>query len=254
MIRKTKRFVRAVGMRGLVRQWIACLMNVTPEIQATNKLCRHPFWLRLNTTDVAVYDMVFTRREYEVNLPPPKVIVDAGANIGLSTLYFANRYPESRIIAIEPEPENYGLLTKNTWPYPNVTPLQAALWSDNKSVELRDPGFGSWGFTTHSITVPNASAPVKAVTVDRLMDEFALPKIDILKMDIEGAELEVLRGASAWISRVDTILAELHDHLKPGCQEAFRDNTGDFGNTWTQQGTVVASRCLQRMNAAGVQR
>ena len=64
--------------------------------------------------------------------PAPRVVVDAGANIGLSTVFFANKFPQAKIVAIEPEPSNFAMLRDNVAPYPNVTPVQAALWKEDR--------------------------------------------------------------------------------------------------------------------------
>ena len=70
----------------------------------------------------------------------PPVIIDAGANVGLSAVFYANRFPNARIIAIEPEPSNYEMLKRNVVPYSNVTPVQAALWKENGPLRLFDTG------------------------------------------------------------------------------------------------------------------
>src|SRR5260370_35941728 len=72
-------------------------------------------WLRLGTTDIAVFNSIFRREEYGLRIPAlPKVIVDAGAYTGLSTVYFALKYPDACIIALEPSPYNFDLLELNT--------------------------------------------------------------------------------------------------------------------------------------------
>jgi FkbM family methyltransferase len=79
----------------------------------------------------------------------PPVIIDAGANVGLCAVFYANRFPDARIIAIEPEPSNYEMLKKNTAPYPNITTVHAALWKENGPLRLFDTGEG----TLHSRSV-----------------------------------------------------------------------------------------------------
>jgi hypothetical protein len=102
--------------------------------------------VRLGTSDVSVYNRIFCWREYEWHFEKsPKVIVDASAYTGLSSAYFAMRYPEDRIIAIEPGRSNYNLLVRNTGSFGNVHPVHAALWTSQKPVTLIDPGYGAWG-------------------------------------------------------------------------------------------------------------
>jgi len=64
----------------------------------------------------------------------PDVIVDAGANIGLASICFANKYANATIIAVEPEQSNFELLEENVAPYPNIVPVQAALWYEDSEV------------------------------------------------------------------------------------------------------------------------
>lgn len=78
----------------------------------------------------------------------PRVIVDAGANIGLTSVFYSNKYPRAKIFAIEPEPSNFELLKKNTASYTNVVRIQAALLRENEPVGFFDPGAGFWGFRT----------------------------------------------------------------------------------------------------------
>ena len=71
---------------------------------------------------------VFLDNEYDFRaVERPQVIVDAGANIGLASILFANRYPQAKILAIEPEHDNFNLLADNVRSYDNIVPLQAAL-------------------------------------------------------------------------------------------------------------------------------
>src|SRR5262249_16384304 len=75
---------------------------------------RHPVWIRLATTDVRVIRGEFFRREYGEEIAVnPRVIIDAGANIGLTAVNYANRYPSSRIIAVESERGNFDVLQRN---------------------------------------------------------------------------------------------------------------------------------------------
>ena len=104
-------------------------------------------------------------------------------------------------------------------------PLQAALWSENTTIHLIDPGAGAWGFMTEPA---GEGHTILAITVDRLMSDHGIDHIDILKVDIEGAEKEVFADTSAWIDRVDSIIVELHERLKGGCNRSFYNATSGF--------------------------
>lgn len=84
---------------------------------------KHPF-LRVPSSNLFTHEAIIRNRGYQLKIHrQPQVIVDAGANIILSSLFFANQYPAAKIIAIEPRAKNFGLLQRNTALYPNTLPL-----------------------------------------------------------------------------------------------------------------------------------
>ena len=245
-------YLAAAGPAGLARAVEGKLLNRVRPVRITRSDCEHPFELRIPTSDVSTCWQVFVNGEYDFDVrSPPAVIVDAGANIGLASILFANRFPQARIIAIEAERNNFELLKKNVAPYSRITPLHAALWNHNGSVDVMDPGLGNWGFMTGTHAAPGeqgmaARHAVPSFTVDRLMADHSIDRIDILKMDIEGAELEVLADASAWIDRVDGLIVELHEHMKPGCIASYESVAAGFPAAWAKGENYYLSRerCL----------
>jgi FkbM family methyltransferase len=241
-------YFRVAGFMGLLFAIIAKLMNSTLMLRICRKDCKRPFKLRLPSSDVLTYHQVFIDQEYDFLVgKQPNVIVDAGANIGLSSIYFSNKYPNSKIIAIEPEQSNFVLLKENTAPYANIIPIQAALWHQDEEINLIDPGLGKWGFMTEEQNpAENLHSKVchttVAITIDKIMDDHKLRKIDILKLDIEGAEKEVFSNTSSWIKKVDAIIIELHERLKPGCIESFYSGSIGFDKEWRQGERVYMSR------------
>jgi FkbM family methyltransferase len=192
------------------------------EMTVTLPGFRFPVHLRPGTTDIPVYASILREKEYGFDVPGKvRVIIDAGANIGLTSLYFANRFPEARIVAIEPEEENFRMLRKNVQGYRSIVAIHAALWNEEGelSVGLPDASTGAsgeWAFVT---TEGGSGKRVKAITLRSLMDRFGMPHIDILKVDIEGAEVEVF-GACDWADAVGCAMVETHDRFRPGCTEA----------------------------------
>lgn len=187
----------------------------------------HPIALRCRTTDIATYEQIFIHQEYACTMTePPKVIVDAGANIGLSAIYFANLFPQAWIYAIEPEASNAGLLHYNVETYPRIVVVRAALSAESGMIALHDHGHGHWGFSTAG--TGNVSAYVPAVTIEQLMADHQIERIDLLKMDIEGAERDVLNASAGWIDRVGSLVLEVHDWAAPGATNAVRTATAAF--------------------------
>jgi len=190
------------------------------EVKVRIPSCRTPIVLRAGTTDALTFEQVFMRHEYDVELPfSPRHIVDAGANIGLATIYFANRFPVARIIALEPEATNFDLLVRNTRAYPNVQVIKAGLWSRPTTLSIENPEDEPWAFRVCEAETPEGGLP--AVTVEELMTRLGIEQLDLLKMDIEGSEREVFRTSASWIDRVNALIVELHDRLQPGCRDAL---------------------------------
>ena len=132
-------------------------------------------------------------REYEfAGLPDAaRTIVDLGANVGFAARYLCARYPDARILALEPDPESFKLAQRNVSDHPQVALRNVGVAGEPGPLELhRFPG-GSWAtssFVTRQQVMDTFTA--QAVTLDSIIDE--LGDIDLLKIDIEGAEYEVL--------------------------------------------------------------
>jgi len=235
---------RLFGLYGVFLIARTRLLGKPVDIEVQAEGLRHPISLRLRTTDVSVFEEIIVNGEYSIDPPqPPRVIVDAGANIGLTSIYFANRFPQARILSIEPERANFEMLRRNTRAYPNVVPILGALWRENMPLQLSDPGTGSWGFQTRERRDgEGGDGSVPGLTIDLLMQTYGCDAIDVLKVDIEGAEKEVFESPSAWIDRVGLIMVELHDRTKDGCSRSVYLATRDFKLNWTKGETTVFVR------------
>jgi FkbM family methyltransferase len=202
------RYVRHFGLRGAIatyrRIWTAggalCEI-VVPGL-------RHPIAVRSGTADASTLEKIFVWDEYDLDYPPGvHTIIDAGANIGLSAVFFATRFPNARVIAVEPEAANYRLLERNAAPYPQVTPLRAALWSNDMQVSLSNP---SDRVDSYRFSASAEGASVQAFSIPSLLTRFGIAAVDVLKIDIEGAETEVFAGSPQWVDRVRMFVVELH--------------------------------------------
>lgn len=247
MIQTLKHYHDVVGLRGLLSAIRGKSTRVPLLLRMERPDVRHPFYLRVPSSDVSACEQIFIRRDYDFEARrPPRVIVDAGANIGLASILFANRFPAARIIAIEPEASNFRLLQRNVAPYGNITAIQGALWHENRPIRLVDPSLGNWGFMTRAAEEGEGpgSLPgsIPGMTMDALMESQDIDRIDILKMDIEGAEREVFMDSSAWLHRVDSLVVELHERLKPGCNRSFYNGTAGFDEEWWQGENVCLTR------------
>jgi FkbM family methyltransferase len=180
----------------------------------------------VRTSDISGYNEILLRGQYAIDVPfAPKVIVDAGANIGMASIYYAHRFPDARIIAVEPEASNFAVLGRNVGCYSNILPIKAALWNRDGEIAISPPGAAGdkVGFAVHG----GEGVPVRALTMRTLMNDSQIGSIDILKVDIEGAEKEVFESCD-WMDSVHCLVIELHDRLRPGCSAAVGSVTGDF--------------------------
>ncbi len=191
---------------------------------------KHPLVIRLRTSDAQTYRQIFVDREYDYPTSfSPRTIVDVGANCGMTSVFYASRYPGAMIVAVEPEASNYNALVKNTRTYPNVIPIHAALWNGDGQVEVF-PGWpkagkwGKWGFRVRE------GRGCRALTLTSVMREVGIETVDILKIDVEGAEREIFSGCD-WMDKVKLLAIELHDRYWPGCSDAVNAVTRQYHKT-----------------------
>jgi FkbM family methyltransferase len=193
--------------------------------------CRHPFAIRGRTTDDTVVEQVFANREYPILADfQPRTIIDAGANCGAAAVYFASHYPDAQIVAVEPERSNFDLLTQNVRDLENVKPVLGALWSRRCSLALAgDADVAKYAFQVEETRRADGDgSSIPAYTVQDILQGNGWEHVDVLKLDIEGAEHEVFAANSAaWIDRVSVIMVELHEELSPGCGRALFSALGD---------------------------
>ena len=185
----------------------------------------HPIRLRPATTDWVIMEQIFIDQMFSLTQWPEHerairaryestiargltpVIMDCGAHIGLATLWFAVKFPSARIFAIEPASENFEILRWNVKPYPNIKPIHAAIWDHETQVRLVNAGSEPWAWETREYN----SGEVRTVTVPGLLgrDPDNVPLI--IKIDIEGSEIEMFRSNLGWIEKTPLIVFELHD-------------------------------------------
>jgi FkbM family methyltransferase len=209
--------IKNFGAPGLL-VYLKVKLGLTKQISIPG--FKFPITMRPTRVDGITFREIFIKREYDIELPTgfsPTVIVDAGANIGFTTLFFANRFPHARIFSIEPDEENFTVLSENAKPYSNITPIRSALWNKNEIINTVDRGYGKRGIM---IDKNEGNSPLQSVSINGLMKEFNMQHIDILKMDIEGSEKEVFsENYDNWLPHTKCIVIELHDRMKEGCSK-----------------------------------
>ncbi len=175
--------------------------------------------LRILDSDLRVFKQIFLDQVYYF-FPEdfdPKIIVDAGANVGFSSIWFADKFPNSKIISIEPEANNFLLLEKNIKNYKNIIPLNSGLWYKDGFLDLVSGTTGSWGFETIEKTKNLDSNTVKSVSINTICREFEIDSIDLLKIDIEGAETDLFSNhPQEWLNKVKILMIETHERKRKG--------------------------------------
>jgi FkbM family methyltransferase len=183
---------------------------------------KYPVYVRLGTSDVSNFLENFLHLTFPLpkNLTP-QLIIDAGANAGYASTVFLNKYPDAKVIAIEPETSNIEQLKKNCSPYKNFQFIQSAVWKSNGAVKIMNPEAGKTEFRIVEASSTDL-ASMQAVTVEKILNDSGFERINILKLDIEGTEKELFEdNYRNWIHLVDVLIIELHDRFKPGCALAF---------------------------------
>ena len=236
-------YSRWIGFKEAVFFVIAECTNST-SLRLIN-IANEQLYVRTAAPDLRIAANWLVAAEYDsIESSNASVIIDARAHIGISSIYFAKKYPGAKVFAIEPEQENYDLLLKNINRYKNIIPIHAALWGQQSIRPIQNRLTGSWGYTvseTTNKTLPTGQQ-VCCITIGSLLDKYDLDTIDILKMDIEGSEKNVLENSEDWIDKVKIITAELHDRICMGCDRAFYLATREFARFEKDGEKVTAYR------------
>lgn len=141
---------------------------------------------------------IIYKNQYHIELiKDGDIVVDGGANVGMFSVVVARAYPSAIIYAFEPTPATFKILLENIKPYPNVKAFNCALGETNGMTSIIQEG--SFGEGSH---VGEGGIPIEAKTVDSL----GIP-MNFLKMDVEGYEGNVLRGAVETIKKNNPIIA-----------------------------------------------
>lgn len=148
-------------------------------------------------------------------------IVDLGSNIGLSAASFLSEYPNASIVVVEPEKDNVLVLNENLQPYIDegrtVFKFNSPVYSKEVVLNLFDSLKGSHGFrVSENLESSNSLQTMDSVTINGILEKVGWDSIDIIKIDIEGAEFELLQENIEWIQKTKYLIIETHDRFKKG--------------------------------------
>ena len=194
-----------------------CLRNGITKMAAIRvRAYSQPFIVRLGTTDLICLTEVIIEDEYENllgQLPcPPGLIVDIGSNVGYTIRLFQHIFPDAMIIGIEPLPANMEICRRNILlgATKKVHLVECCIVGHAREVFL-DQGMGAWAARIK--VSDNGSGVIRqGRTLDDVLGSLQIANIsiDILKMDIEGAEQEAILAGGDWLERVRRMAVETH--------------------------------------------
>jgi FkbM family methyltransferase len=194
-------------------------------------------WLRPFAGDLFVFYEVLSDRCYDLPdtvLAPEAVrcIVDCGANIGLTSLFLAARYPNATIYSIEPHPANFVMLKRNVQQEPRIIPIHAAIVGIPRPFVRLSANKPAWG---NQIEMNGTGAEVPAFTVSQICEMLKVTQLDLIKIDIEGAEQEVFEHAE-FVPRVGLGLIELHGDYT---FEEFASDVASWGGVASRERDIA---------------
>lgn len=172
-------------------------------------------------SDFAVLYEIFIKNEYDMQInEDPEVIFDLGANIGLSVIYFKLKFPNSKILAFEPDSKTFLNLKKNTEMLNGVKIFNFAISDRNGKEKFYINPDSSMSSSLIKRNKNYKPVDMEVRSIDSVLKEFEIKKIDILKFDIEGKELEIFETFNNK-TIVEAYVGELHLDLIKGSKEDF---------------------------------
>lgn len=226
-----KRF-KEFGLWGMIKLTLLSILykkNIKLPMKSITKIYikefKDFFYIRPYTSDITLISGMFCnkvdgRHEYELEWNENiKYIIDAGANIGIFCVMYAIKFPKAKIVAIEAELGNYNLLKKNILKYPNIIAIHAGVWNKNTYLSVKARETGNWGFIVEECYGETKNS-ILGLSIEEIINNNNIPKIDILKMDIEGSEYEVFsENYKTWLEKTQYIIIETHERFKSGSEQ-----------------------------------
>jgi FkbM family methyltransferase len=181
-----------------------------------------PVYYRTSTSDMILIYEILLKSGYSAEywLPKeiePEVILDIGGNIGITSIYLTNKFPNAKIFTFEPLPQNFELLKMNTKHYKNIKIFNVGLGSKDGSFDIfmssDSENFGGASLNA-TLEVDNKNkVTCKVRNASDMLNELGITKVDLLKIDTEGAEYDILMSIDKKIlEQVRWITGELHGY------------------------------------------
>lgn len=198
------------------------------------------------SSDVFVFFQVFIANGYQplVDLLKqrnfvPKIVVDVGANVGYFSMLIRNVFRNARIVAVEPQPGNFKQLKKNLEHDSMTQFIQAALWTHDALLHMKDESAQQWAFQLTG-DLPGAGN-YQGFGLHTLILKSEVKKIDLLKLDIEGAEAKLFDDAAFLhtLNSIPCLALEIHDQYAD--RSVIHDRLLSAGFVFSEQGELTTA-------------
>ncbi len=190
------------------------------------------------SSDFACWHQVIGEEQYkplvELSDEPKdvKTILDLGANVGYASYYFSKSFPDAQIYALEPSGDNIMIMCLNLDPGGNVSIREGGIWSSNAMLSMMS-GFRDGKEWSHQL-VEDEGGDIQGFTVDDMCSE----EIDILKIDVEGAEFEMFKKPD-FLKRTKVLGVEIHHEC--GDADMIHDTLRKYGFTFYNHGEILVA-------------
>jgi FkbM family methyltransferase len=181
------------------------------ELHIRGRLGPRSIFLRANGIDARTFWEVLVAEVYGASLPlrDGATVIDAGANIGLTSVFFLEHAADVRVIAIEPDTSNCSVFRRN------LSSDQAVLYEGAIGADAGAAHLELHGPTSHELVLDASEEttvlrPVRVYTLDELAEREGIDRVDVLKVDIEGTERLLFERVPALVRRTDRIVMEIH--------------------------------------------
>lgn len=206
--------------------------NIKGKIIFFDKLKKKFFYTySRNRIDSVTSDQIYTKEDYNLSFlsryeeilgiynnilqeGKTPLIIDCGANIGLSACYFADLFPKAKVIAIEPDEENCEMIKKHCSDLKNVSFQKFAIGAEPGFVTIADERADNNAFRT-SRNISNSQNLIPVITINEIYSEHLDCMPFLVKIDIEGFEHDLFSSNIEWFSKTPLVIIETHDWMLP---------------------------------------